>query len=51
MNHLQENHFPVSFKKLYSEAVQADPGNKEGGYVRLEFIQNENEREMAGNST
>jgi len=35
---------PVSFKKLYSEAIQVDPGNKEGGCVRLEFILNENER-------
>ncbi len=35
---------PVSFKKLYSEAVQVDPGRKEGGFVRLEFITNENER-------
>src|SRR5450759_2483251 len=34
---------PVSFKKLYSEAIQVDPGNKEGGCVRLEFIPNENE--------
>ena len=29
----------VSFKKLYSEAVQKDPGKKDGGYVRLEFIE------------
>jgi ATP-dependent helicase/nuclease subunit A len=32
----------VSFKKLYSEAVQA--GKKTGGYVRLEFIENEVDR-------
>jgi ATP-dependent helicase/nuclease subunit A len=31
---------PVSFKKIYSEAVQKDPGKKDGGYVRLEFIEN-----------
>lgn len=35
---------PVSFKKLYSEAVQTDPGTKPGGYVRLEFIENEKEK-------
>ena len=35
---------PMSFKKLYSEAVQADPGKSDGGYVRLEFIENEKER-------
>ncbi|MCX6326826.1 MAG: UvrD-helicase domain-containing protein [Bacteroidia bacterium] len=35
---------PVSFRKLYSEAVQADPGKSEGGYIRLEFIENEKER-------
>ena len=35
---------PVSFKKLYSEAIQVDPGNKEGGCVRIEFIPNENEQ-------
>ena len=28
----------MSFKKLYSEAVQTDPGKKEGGYIKLEFI-------------
>ena len=33
----------VSFKKLYSEAVQKDPEKKGGGYVRLEFIRNEEE--------
>jgi ATP-dependent helicase/nuclease subunit A len=32
--------FPVSFKKLYSEAVQNDTGRKNGGYVRLEFVEN-----------
>ncbi len=35
---------PVSFKKLYSEAVQNDPGKSVGGYVRLEFIKNKNEQ-------
>jgi ATP-dependent helicase/nuclease subunit A len=32
---------PVSFKKLYSEAVQVDAGNKPGGYVRMDFIEND----------
>jgi ATP-dependent helicase/nuclease subunit A len=36
---------PVSFEKLYSEAVQADPGKITGGFVRLEFIENEKERD------
>jgi len=35
---------PVSFKKLYSEAVQADPGKSNGGYIRLEFLENEKEQ-------
>jgi ATP-dependent helicase/nuclease subunit A len=35
---------PVSFKKLYSEAIQVDPGKSDGGYVRLEFIENSQER-------
>jgi ATP-dependent helicase/nuclease subunit A len=34
----------VSFKKLYSEAVQADPGKKDGGYVRFEFIESDDEK-------
>lgn len=34
----------VSFKKLYSQAVQADPGKREGGYVRIEFLENEKEK-------
>jgi ATP-dependent helicase/nuclease subunit A len=33
-----------SFKKLYSEAIQTDPGKKDGGFVRLEFILNDSER-------
>jgi len=41
---LADETLPVSFKKLYSEAVQTDPGKKDGGYVRLEFIENEKER-------
>jgi ATP-dependent helicase/nuclease subunit A len=35
---------PVSFKKLYAEAVQTDPGKNNGGFIRLEFITNEKEQ-------
>ncbi len=35
----------ISFRKIYSEAVQTDPGNKKGGYVRIEFIENSKESE------
>jgi ATP-dependent helicase/nuclease subunit A len=35
---------PESFNKLYSEAVQSDPGKNHGGYVRLEFLENEKDR-------
>lgn len=34
---------PVSFKQLYSEAIQDDPGIHEGGYVRLEFVTDDDE--------
>ena len=33
----------VSFREIYSEAVQNDPGEKDGGYVRLEFIDDKEE--------
>jgi len=42
---LSEDNLPVSFTDLYSEAVQIDPGKKPGGYVRLEFIENDKEKE------
>jgi ATP-dependent helicase/nuclease subunit A len=35
---------PVSFKKIYSEAIQSDPCKNEGGYVRLEFVSDSPER-------
>lgn len=35
---LIEEKLPVSFREIYSEAIQNDPGKKDGGYVRLEFI-------------
>jgi ATP-dependent helicase/nuclease subunit A len=31
----------ISFRNIYSEAVQTDSGGKAGGYVRIEFIDNE----------
>jgi ATP-dependent helicase/nuclease subunit A len=33
----------ASFRKIYSEAIQKDPLRSEGGYVRIEFIENEPE--------
>lgn len=36
---------PQSFRKLYSEAVQKDPGKKDGGYIRIEFIYNDKEED------
>ncbi|MBN2862928.1 MAG: UvrD-helicase domain-containing protein, partial [Bacteroidales bacterium] len=45
-----ESSFPdgqlsVRFTDLYSESVQNDPGRGSGGYVRLEFIDNEYDTE------
>lgn len=40
---LSDESLPVSFKRLYSEAVQEDAGKREGGYVRIEFIENSKE--------
>jgi ATP-dependent exoDNAse (exonuclease V) beta subunit len=37
---LSDEILPVSFKKLYSEAVQTDPCKNKGGYVRFEFLEN-----------
>jgi ATP-dependent helicase/nuclease subunit A len=31
----------ISFKNIYSEAFQSDRGKNDGGYVRIEFIENE----------
>jgi ATP-dependent helicase/nuclease subunit A len=41
---LAEDGLPVSFQKLYSEAVQDDPSKSGGGYVRIEFLENEKEQ-------
>jgi|WetSurMetagenome_2_1015567.scaffolds.fasta_scaffold00001_130 ATP-dependent helicase/nuclease subunit A len=32
---------PVCFSDIYSEAIQKDPGNKKGGYIRIEFVEND----------
>ena len=40
---LTDEKLPVSFKTLYAEAIQRDPCNNEGGFVRLEFIVNDDE--------
>ena len=40
----QSENLPISFSELFAEAVQEDPGKKEGGYIKLEFIEgDENE--------
>ncbi len=31
--------FNSDFKNLYDGAIQSDPGKKEGGYIRLEFVE------------
>lgn len=41
---LEDEILPVTFKTLYSEAVQADPCKNEGGYIKLEFIANNDEQ-------
>lgn len=41
---LAEDLLPVSFKKLYAEAIQTDPCKHDGGFVRLEFIDNRNDQ-------
>ena len=33
----------ISFRNIYSEAVQSDSGKKKADYVRIEFIENEKE--------
>lgn len=40
---LAADSLPVSFREMYSEAIQKDPGNKPDGYVCLEFLENEPE--------
>jgi ATP-dependent helicase/nuclease subunit A len=40
---LSENRPVTAFRELFSEAVQIDPGKKENGYVRIEFVENTDE--------
>jgi ATP-dependent exoDNAse (exonuclease V) beta subunit len=40
----ESQELPVSFKNLYSEAVQKTAGKQKGGYVNLEFIDNTEEQ-------
>ena len=40
---LSDNGLQMNFSGLYSEAEQKDPGIKEGGYVRIEFVSGEEE--------
>ncbi len=44
----------TEFRKLYAEAIQQDKGKRSGGYVRLEFIDDErengNEQEIGKNN-
>jgi ATP-dependent helicase/nuclease subunit A len=40
---LSENKPVTAFRELFSEAVQIDPGKKENGYVRIEFVENNEE--------
>jgi ATP-dependent helicase/nuclease subunit A len=42
-----DNSGAIKFSKLYSEAVQDDPGKRSGGYVRLELIDDEKDPEDA----
>jgi ATP-dependent exoDNAse (exonuclease V) beta subunit len=34
----EEQKLPISFKDLYSEAIQKDAGKQKGGYVNIEFV-------------
>jgi ATP-dependent exoDNAse (exonuclease V) beta subunit len=40
---LSERKPVTTFRELFSEAVQIDPGKKENGYVRIEFVDNTDE--------
>ncbi len=40
---LSDNKPVTAFRELFSESVQIDPGIKENGYVRIEFIDNTDE--------
>jgi ATP-dependent helicase/nuclease subunit A len=36
--------YPITFRDLYAEAAQTDPGEKPGGYVRIEFVKDDEEK-------
>jgi ATP-dependent helicase/nuclease subunit A len=42
-NEFKEDSSSVSFSNIYSEAIQNEPKERPGGYVRIEFIANEDE--------
>lgn len=37
----------ISFRSIYSEAVQSDPGKKKGGYIRIEFIESQDDQKWS----
>jgi len=41
---LAEYSLPVSYAELYSEAYQSDPGKKPDGYIRMEFIEDKDDK-------
>ncbi len=41
---LSESNNQVNFSKLYSEAVQHDPGINPGGFIRMEFLKDDDEK-------
>lgn len=47
---LQDDNYLTDFKNLYAEAIQIDPGKRNGGYVRLEFIDDEREENNGQNN-
>ena len=42
------NSNPLSFGDIYAEAIQKDPGKESGGYVRIEFVENDNDIDSKG---
>ncbi|HNW57331.1 MAG TPA: 3'-5' exonuclease, partial [Bacteroidales bacterium] len=40
---LDDGNLSLSLSDLYSEAIQTDPGKRKGGYVRLEFVEDNTE--------
>lgn len=45
---LEEDSLPVKFSRIYSEAIQKDPGKNKGGYVRFEFLESEEQVSWQG---